>query len=230
MSAAPTGRAPRQKPAPDPADPPLPPPVATKISSTIANQNGDNQSQQQKTTQGGVAEDPRGTLPSSQATSQWATHAKDSPKLKETIRDLQRFLNALPFPVINITPTIAARIVSRALASQNVMPTAVAFDCALLFWRMIINVFFRSIQPRGAWRIPRPHEGPVIFVGAPHHNQFLDPLLLASEVRRGSGRRVAFLIAEKSIKRRFIGAAARLMQSSELWSVGLPQHVEELRA
>jgi hypothetical protein len=64
---------------------------------------------------------------------------------------------------------------------------------------MIINIFFRSIQvseaafysieallkegfafcllsfalaqPRGAWRIPRPEEGPVIFVGAPHHNQ-----------------------------------------------------------
>ncbi len=50
-------------------------------------------------------------------------------------------------------------------------------------------------------------------MAAPHHNQFLDPLLLASEVRRASGRRVAFLIAEKSIKRRFIGAAARIMHS-----------------
>ncbi|CEH17773.1 GLYCEROL-3-PHOSPHATE O-ACYLTRANSFERASE 1 [Ceraceosorus bombacis] len=93
------------------------------------------------------------------------------------------------------------------------MATNIAFDIALLFWRIVINVFFRSIQPRGAWKIPRPNEGPVIFVAAPHHNQFLDPLLLASEVRRGSGRRVAFLIAEKSIKRQFIGAAARVMQS-----------------
>lgn len=56
---------------------------------------------------------------------------------------------------------------------------------------------------------------------SPSH-QFLDPLLLASEVRRGSGRRVAFLIAEKSIKRRFIGTAARLMQSSEC--PRLPHH------
>lgn len=56
---------------------------------------------------------------------------------------------------------------------------------------------------------------------ADRHGQFLDPLLLASEVRRGSGRRVAFLIAEKSIKRRFIGAAARLMQSSAYMPSGL---------
>ncbi len=89
-----------------------------------------------------------------------------------------------------------------------------AFDLAILFWRLIINLFFRSIQPRGAWRIPKQGDGPVIFVGAPHHNQFLDPLLLASEARRASGRRVAFLTAEKSLKRRFVGAAARLMHSS----------------
>ncbi|KAJ1018806.1 hypothetical protein NDA16_004611 [Ustilago loliicola] len=91
------------------------------------------------------------------------------------------------------------------------MASNIAFDIALFFWRIIINLFFREIRPRSAWRVPR--EGPVIFVAAPHHNQFLDPLLLASEVRRASGRRVAFLIAEKSIKRRFIGAAARIMQS-----------------
>ena len=91
------------------------------------------------------------------------------------------------------------------------MASSIAFDIALFFWRIIINLFFREIRPRSAWRVPR--EGPVIFVAAPHHNQFLDPLLLASEVRRASGRRVAFLIAEKSIKRRFIGTAARIMQS-----------------
>lgn len=143
----------------------------------------------------------------------WATRSGDSQRLKNTLRDLHRFLVALPFPLIKVTPTILARAICRVLASQRLMPTNIAFDVALLFWRLIINIFFRSIQPRGSWRIPRPNEGPVIFVAAPHHNQFLDPLLLASEVRRGSGRRVAFLIAEKSIKRQFIGAAAKLMQS-----------------
>ncbi|KDN45743.1 hypothetical protein K437DRAFT_224087 [Tilletiaria anomala UBC 951] len=94
------------------------------------------------------------------------------------------------------------------------MASNAVFDLALLFWRLIINIFFRSIQPRGSWRIPREGAGgPLIFVAAPHHNQFLDPLLLASEVRRASGRRVAFLTAEKSLKRPLIGAAARLMHS-----------------
>lgn len=148
----------------------------------------------------------------------WADKT-DSPRLSRTVHDLALFLSSLPLPLHKATPRILARTIARVLSRQKLMPTNIAFDLALLFWRLIINIFFRSIQPRGAWRIPT--EGPVIFIGAPHHNQFLDPLLLASEVRRGSGRRVAFLIAEKSIRRRFIGSAARLLQSSEYtWSGG----------
>lgn len=44
--------------------------------------------------------------------------------------------------------------------------------------------------------------------------QFLDPLLLMSEVRREAGRRISFLTAAKSMDRKFIGQAAKLMQSS----------------
>lgn len=43
------------------------------------------------------------------------------------------------------------------------------YDTALMFWRIITQIFFREIRPRGAFNIPK--EGPVIFVGAPHHNQ-----------------------------------------------------------
>jgi glycerol-3-phosphate O-acyltransferase/dihydroxyacetone phosphate acyltransferase len=45
--------------------------------------------------------------------------------------------------------------------------------------------------------------------------QFLDPLLLMSEVRRESGRRISFLTAAKSMDRAFVGLAARLAQSSK---------------
>lgn len=48
------------------------------------------------------------------------------------------------------------------------MPT-VTYEAALMFWRIITQIFFREIRPRGAFHIPR--DGPVIFVGAPHHNQ-----------------------------------------------------------
>lgn len=43
------------------------------------------------------------------------------------------------------------------------------YDAALVFWRVVTNIFFREVRPRGAFNIPR--EGPVIFVAAPHNNQ-----------------------------------------------------------
>lgn len=44
-----------------------------------------------------------------------------------------------------------------------------AYEASLLFWRTVTSIFFREVRPRGAFNIPR--DGPVIFVGAPHHNQ-----------------------------------------------------------
>jgi hypothetical protein len=90
--------------------------------------------------------------------------------------------------------------------------TAIVYDCALFFLRVIANLFFREIRPRGAWNIPK--DGPVIFVAAPHHNQFLDPILLASEIWRETHRRVSFLIAAKSMHQRMVGFLASLMNSS----------------
>ncbi|KAE8209006.1 hypothetical protein CF327_g6956 [Tilletia walkeri] len=139
----------------------------------------------------------------------------DSRRLRRTLKNLYRLLRSLPLPLHRFFPKFLARAVSHFLAHRYIrrMPTDIAFDIALFFWTCIVSIFFRVVQARGSYRIPKQKEGPVIFVAAPHHNQFLDPLLLASEVRRASGRRVAFLIAEKSIKRKFIGAAARIMQS-----------------
>lgn len=91
------------------------------------------------------------------------------------------------------------------------MAAGLAYDLVLLFWRMIINIFFREIRPRGAFNIPR--HGPVLFICGPHANQFLDPLLLFSEVRKEAHRRVSILIAAKSMTRAFIGGAAKIMDS-----------------
>lgn len=131
--------------------------------------------------------------------------------LAHTEADLYRFFSSLPFPMHKAVPQRVARAIARVLLARRLLATDMAFDVAMYFWRLVILIFFREIRPRSEFRIPK--EGPVIFVGAPHHNQFLDPLLLASEVRINSGRRVSFLIAQKSINRRFIGAAARILQS-----------------
>ena len=107
-------------------------------------------------------------------------------------------------------PRVVVRLASRMLLRARVLGTEVLYDVTLNMLRLIVVLFFREIQPRSSWRIPR--EGPIIFVGAPHHNQFLDPLLLASEVRH-AGRRVSFLIAHKSTKRPFIGRMSRMLNS-----------------
>ena len=43
-----------------------------------------------------------------------------------------------------------------------------AYDVMIAFWRVVTNLFFREIRPRGTFNIPK--EGPVIFVAGPHNN------------------------------------------------------------
>ncbi|KAI9806129.1 MAG: hypothetical protein M1833_004536 [Piccolia ochrophora] len=79
----------------------------------------------------------------------------------------------------------------------------------LILWTMsvLVDLFFREVHPRGAWKIPR--RGAIIFVAAPHANQFVDPLILMRTVRREAHRRISILTAEKSMRRKFIGSVAR---------------------
>ncbi|KAI8063930.1 hypothetical protein BC940DRAFT_327244 [Gongronella butleri] len=69
------------------------------------------------------------------------------------------------------------------------------------------DIFFREIRSRGSHKVPLT--GPVIFVAAPHNNQFVDPLIVMRECHR----RVSFLIAEKSMHQRGIGTLARLVHA-----------------
>ncbi|KAL5521662.1 SCT1_1 [Sanghuangporus sanghuang] len=85
------------------------------------------------------------------------------------------------------------------------------YDVLLVIWRLVINIFFREIRPRGAYNIPK--SGPVILVAAPHANQFLDSFILMSEVHRETHRRVEAVIAAKSMKRKIIGTFARWMSA-----------------
>ena len=55
-----------------------------------------------------------------------------------------------------------------------------------------------------------PNGSPCIFVCAPHANQFLDPFVVQYAVGRTD---LAYLAAAKSMRRRFVGAMARVMQS-----------------
>ncbi|ESK96944.1 glycerol-3-phosphate o-acyltransferase [Moniliophthora roreri MCA 2997] len=92
-----------------------------------------------------------------------------------------------------------------------VHPSHLAYDASIIFWKFIVNIFFREIRPRGAFNIPRG--GPIILVAAPHNNQFLDPLLLSLQVHKETGRHVQFLTAAASMKRKAVGFFSRLMNS-----------------
>ncbi|TGZ85192.1 hypothetical protein EX30DRAFT_326178 [Ascodesmis nigricans] len=81
------------------------------------------------------------------------------------------------------------------------------YDLMLWLFSVLVDLFFREVHPRGSFRIPR--RGPIIFVAAPHANQFVDPLILMRAVRLEARRRISFLIAGKSMRRKFIGWFSR---------------------
>jgi hypothetical protein len=43
------------------------------------------------------------------------------------------------------------------------------YDLVLWTMSVLIDLFFREVHPRGAWKVPR--QGPIILVAAPHANQ-----------------------------------------------------------
>ncbi|SMN20967.1 similar to Saccharomyces cerevisiae YBL011W SCT1 Glycerol 3-phosphate/dihydroxyacetone phosphate dual substrate-specific sn-1 acyltransferase of the glycerolipid biosynthesis pathway [Maudiozyma saulgeensis] len=79
-----------------------------------------------------------------------------------------------------------------------------------LLWN-IFECFFREIKSRGGYRMPK--EGPIIFVAAPHANQFVDPIILMEQVKKVVNKRVLFLIAESSLHMRGIGFLARAVMA-----------------
>ncbi|RMD44195.1 hypothetical protein DV735_g1020, partial [Chaetothyriales sp. CBS 134920] len=93
--------------------------------------------------------------------------------------------------------------------NQNLVPWL--YDLVVWVLSLLIDLFFREVHPRGAWKIPR--KGPLIFVAAPHANQFVDSLILMRIFKREANRRISWLIAEKSTKRKFIGALSSAVGS-----------------
>lgn len=88
------------------------------------------------------------------------------------------------------------------------MPEAsFSYRLVVCFFVFIRKIFFRDVIVRGSHKIPK--NGPVIFVAAPHCNQFVDPLILISTCPRPIG----FLMAAISLKRRIIGFFGKMLNS-----------------
>ncbi|CCH60217.1 hypothetical protein TBLA_0C04170 [Henningerozyma blattae CBS 6284] len=85
------------------------------------------------------------------------------------------------------------------------------YDAILWVLTSIFDCFFREIKSRGSFKIPT--QSPVIFVAAPHANQFVDPITLMRQIKISVNRRVSFLIAQKSLGLLTIGVLARCIMS-----------------
>ncbi|CAO3610115.1 unnamed protein product [Cunninghamella echinulata] len=83
----------------------------------------------------------------------------------------------------------------------------ITYNIALWIFNILADLFFCEIRARGSHRVPL--EGPVIFVVAPHANQFVDPIMVMRECKR----QVSFLIAEKSMHQKGIGFFARMVNA-----------------
>ncbi|KAI1158088.1 acyltransferase [Nemania serpens] len=84
--------------------------------------------------------------------------------------------------------------------------TSWKYDAFLHTFSILVDLFFREVHPRGAWRVPR--SGPILFVAAPHANQFVDGLVLQRTLKQEANRRVGLLVAQKSVHG-FIGWGSR---------------------
>ena len=70
----------------------------------------------------------------------------------------------------------------------------------------VLEVFFKNFDVAGEARVPAT--GPVIFVCAPHANQFLDGLVVLKAVGRTD---LGFLTAAKTMRRKYVGKIATAM-------------------
>lgn len=85
------------------------------------------------------------------------------------------------------------------------------YDITVWIFSRAFHLFFREIRSYGAFRIPK--SGPVIFVCAPHANQFVDPMLVMQQAQIQANRRISFLVAEVSHRQKLIGSFTHLTHS-----------------
>jgi glycerol-3-phosphate O-acyltransferase/dihydroxyacetone phosphate acyltransferase len=117
-------------------------------------------------------------------------------------------------------------IAPESLGTGGILPLHVRMPPGIDFWydllifllKIILKLFFK-ISVRGFRFVPS--SGPVLFVGAPHANQFVDPCMLQIT----SKRRIGFLAAASSMRKRMIGFIARCLDSI---SVERPQDLAKV--
>ncbi|KAH6645860.1 hypothetical protein BKA67DRAFT_501526, partial [Truncatella angustata] len=74
------------------------------------------------------------------------------------------------------------------------------YDAFVWLMSVTIDLFYREVSYKGICHIPKTR--PTIFIAAPHHNQFVDGLILQRAVRLEGGRRISLLVSKNSLESR----------------------------
>ena len=154
------------------ADTSAAPPVAAVVPDGLRHRNIEAATSNGPNSRGPAISTDDGNAGSRQSVEKPATATAASntkpPTFQQTLADLRAFLlpflKLLPFqslqvhlktligPLVRFCVRVTAKLLHRGgfgLASN------IAFDTHILFWRWIINLFFREIRPRGGWRAPK---------------------------------------------------------------------------
>lgn len=83
---------------------------------------------------------------------------------------LRRLSVLVPRPFVRLARFLAFRVAA-SLHKRNLLGTNIVYDTLVVFWKTVVTLFFREIESRSAWRIPKEGDGAVIFVCGPHSNQ-----------------------------------------------------------
>ncbi|EKX45073.1 hypothetical protein GUITHDRAFT_139343 [Guillardia theta CCMP2712] len=119
---------------------------------------------------------------------------------------LDLVISVLGYPVIG--QAVSALFVIVYLADHISIRRAL---CS--FWFAVIDVFFREISVGGDSKLLHLKDGrAVIFVCAPHVNQFIDPIVVMKTVAETTGRHVSWMVADISYKRKVIGFFAKVLR------------------
>ena len=114
-------------------------------------------------------------------------------------------------------PPLAAVGVAAALVALYIGSAMTPNEVVRALMRTAVSLYFRECACLGQENVPR--DGPLVVIGAPHGNQFLDPMVLSQNM----GREVSFLTAAKTLRRKDVG---KLFAATNTIAVERPQDLK----
>jgi len=114
-------------------------------------------------------------------------------------------------------PPLAAVGVAAALVALYIGSAMTPNEVVRAMMRAAVSLYFRECAFLGQENVP--DEGALVVIGAPHGNQFLDPMVLS----QGMGREVSFLTAAKTLRRKDVG---KLFAATNTIAVERPQDLK----